>query len=222
MERGEEMKPHTIGLYMKLRILLILIPALLLTGCFTRAKTPYIVEQYILEYSSPVFKDHALLDESIKIERFSTAQSFNSTAMVYKPHAFKLAVYNYNRWRVTPGDMVTDYLLRDLRNSGLFRAVLSYRDVDSTRFTLEGVIEEFLELDEGSNGKAILSLNIALLDQNQKEITRKVIFQKGYRLIEPQKEQTPEGLAQGMSAAMARLSEQLINDIYSAVKNRGH
>jgi cholesterol transport system auxiliary component len=80
------------------------------------------------------------------------------------------------------------------------------------------VIEEFLELDEGSNGKAVLSLNIALLDQNQKEITRKVIFQKGYRLIEPQKEQTPEGFAQGMSAAMARLSEQLINDIYNAVK----
>ena len=216
--RGTTMKTHSCSFFM--RLMVILIPILLLSGCFTRTKPYYMVEQYTLEYNPPVIQGTTALDELMKVERFSVAQSFNSTAMVYKPDLFKLAIYNYSRWRVNPGDLVTDYLLRDLRNSGIFRAVFSYRDAETTRFILKGGIEEFLELDEQNSAKAMLSISVALLDLSEKEITRKVLFQKGYRFSEPLKERTAEGLARGMSNAMAQFSEQLVKDINSAVKNR--
>lgn len=56
---------------------------------------------------------------------FSVAQSFNSTAMVYKPQQNRLDSYPYSRWRVNPGDMVSDFLLRDIRKSLLFKGVFS-------------------------------------------------------------------------------------------------
>jgi cholesterol transport system auxiliary component len=70
--------------------------------------------------------------------------------MVYKEGPNLRNVDAYNRWRIKPGDMVTDYLVRDLRNSGLFRAIFSYNDSKETRYLLEGQIDEFLEVNKVS------------------------------------------------------------------------
>jgi cholesterol transport system auxiliary component len=141
--------------------------------------------------------------------------------MAYKPAPYKIAVYNGSRWRVNPGDMVTDFLLRDLRNSGIFKGAFSYRDDESVRFVLEGGVDEFLEVDEQNTGKAVISLTIALIDTNEKEITKRLVFQKKYRAEEPLTEQSPAALAQGMSTSMKRVSEQLLKDIYSSLQKSG-
>jgi ABC-type uncharacterized transport system auxiliary subunit len=114
--------------------------------------------------------------------------------------------------------MVTDYLVRDLRNSGLFKAVFSSGSAGNSRFVLEGGVEEILEVDEPGNWKAALTLNATLLDVSQKEITKRVVFQRSYRAVEPLPEQTPNGLAQGMSRAMGTISAQIIADVYQAAK----
>lgn len=185
----------------------------LLAGC---GKPPTLVQRYILEYPSPVVSGAAKIGEVIKVELFSVAQVYNSPAMLYQPHPFKSDAYNYHRWRVNPGNMVTDYLLRDLRNSGLFKAALPYGSSGKSRFLLEGGVEEFQETDKPDGWQAALTLNITLLDLSRQELPQRVIFQKNYRTVEPLTEQTPKGLAQGMSRAMARLSAQIIGDVYQA------
>lgn len=199
--------------------LLILLPPFL-SGCIGGSRSTLRVEQYVLDYPSPVPKGLSPLNELIKVERFSVVQAFNSSAMVYEPAPFQHGVYYYHRWRVNPGDMVTDYLLRDLRKTGLFRAVFSYNDSEAVRFRLEGSVEEFLELDNKESGKAVLSVNVTLLDLLPKEVSERVVFQKNYRYEEPMKEQTARGLAQGMSMAMETLSDKLMVDLYNAIKNR--
>lgn len=190
-----------------------------LAACIGGRQPAPMVEQYTLEYSTPRVEGLSRVDEMIKVERFSVARNFNSPAMVYRPEPFKLDVYNYHRWRVNPGDMVTDYLLRDLRNAGLFQGVLSYADAGDARFLLQGSVEEFLEVDDEDGWKATLSLNVILFDMAQREVTKRVVFQKSYRAAEPFEDQTPEGLALGMSRAMASASGRLIKDIYNAVRN---
>ncbi len=185
----------------------------LLAGC---GKPPTLVHRYILEYPSPAVSASPKIDEVIKVELFSVAQAYNSPAMIYQPHPFKSEAYHYHRWRVNPGNMVTDYLLRDLRNSGLFKAVLPAGSSGKTKFLLEGGVEEFQEIDEADGWKAALALNITLLDLSRGELTERVVFQRNYRAVEPLTEQTPQGLAQGMSRAMQRLSAQIIADIYKA------
>jgi ABC-type uncharacterized transport system auxiliary subunit len=198
----------------------ILLLMILVSGCGLGAKPAYLVNQYTLEYTPPVLKEMAQINELIKVERFSVAQTFDSLMMVYKEGPNLRNVDAYNRWRTKPGDMVTDNLARDLRNSGLFRAVFSYNNSEETRYLLEGQVDEFLEVSEKDGRKAILTLNVTFLDLKKEDITDKVIFQRDYRFIEPFAEKTPEVFARGMSKAMEKFSKQVISDVYQAIKNR--
>jgi ABC-type uncharacterized transport system auxiliary subunit len=214
-KKGQAMKKDGIGSLVKICILLLFI--FIITGCFSRSKPAYMIERYMFDYTSPAVADLTALTESVKVERFSVNQSFNTQSMIYRPYPFKFMTYNYSRWRVNPGDMVTDYFLRDLRSANVFRAVFSYHDIEKTRFVIEGQVQDFLEAADKNETKAILSVNVSLLDTDKKEITGRVVFQRQYRFQEQIGEHTPEEFAKGMSTNMSRLSEQLIKDIHKAI-----
>jgi len=200
--------------------LLALLAALLvafLSGC---GKPPMLVNQYILEYPAPVTGGKAKIPAEVKVELFSVAQTFNTHAMVYQPQPYQSQSYNYSRWRANPGNMVTDYLLRDLRESGLFKAVFGPDSSGNHRFKLEGGVAEFQELDASNGWQASLALTVTLLDTEREELPQRVIFQKNYRFLEPLPEKTPQGLAQGMSRAMEQVSARIINDTYEAARTR--
>jgi ABC-type uncharacterized transport system auxiliary subunit len=210
------MKNGFLRTYCKMGIVLIVI--VLLMGCFQRTKAPYVVEHFTFDYSSPVVSSLTPVDGLIRIERFSIAHSFNSMAMVFKPQAYRFDSYSGSRWRVNPVDMTGDFLIRDLRKAALFRQVFSYHSDEPVRFILEGAIEEFYESDEGPASNAMFVINVALLDMNEKEITRRLRFQKTYRYSKALDKRSPEDFAKGMSANMTVFSEQLIKDLNSALK----
>ncbi len=197
-----------------------LLPALLavcLAGC---GKPPMLVNQYILDYPAPVAAGKAKTSEALKVDLFSVDQAFNTTSMVYQPQPFQSGVYNYSRWRANPGNLVTDFLVRDLRDSGLFKGVFGPSGAGQYRFKLEGGVVEFQELDAAGGWQASLVLTVALLDTQQEELPQRLVFQKTYRVQAPMPEKTPQGLAQGMSQAMAEASAKIIQDTYEAVRRR--
>ncbi len=191
-----------------------------LTGCLNLQKPARYVEQYTLEYPSPEISGLSTIETSLKLERFTEAPAYNTSAMIYRPEPFKLDAYQYHRWRVHPADLVTGYLLRDLKKSAAFKAVFSHLDQQEGRFILEGGVEEFLEVDEKDQRQAVLVLNVTLLDSSFKDLPRRILFQKRYRFQEPISENTPRGLAKGISQAMRKFSEESIRDVYSAVRER--
>jgi ABC-type uncharacterized transport system auxiliary subunit len=198
-------------------LLLLILLTPLLGGC---GKPPMLINQYILEYPAPMLGKGTKVPDAIKVEQFSVAQAFNSNAMVYQPQPFKSETYNYSRWRVNPGYLVTDYLLRDIRDGHLFKAVFGPGSSGKYRYLLEGGVAEFQELDEPDGWKAALGLTVTLLDTTQEELPQRVVFQKNYRAVEPMPEKTPQGLAQGMSRAMEHLSAQIMTDAYEAARRR--
>ncbi len=191
--------------------------ALWLAGC---GKPPVMVHKYLLEYPAPEVPRHPQVPEGLRVELFSVAQAFNTPAMAYRSATYKSETYNYHRWRVNPGNMVTDFLLRDFRQAGLFKAIFGYDSTAKPRFALEGAVEEFQERDEGDTWRAALGLNITLLDTSKEEITQRVVFQKNYRAAEPLDDKTPKGLANAMSRAMQKLSQAIILDVYQAARQR--
>jgi uncharacterized lipoprotein YmbA len=197
-----------------------LLVLLVASGCGIGGKRTYIVKQYLLEYPAPPGEVAGRIHELLKVERFSVAQAFNTPAMIYKEKAFQYHVDPYHRWRVNPGDIVSDFLTRDLSRAGLFRAVYSHSDVADTRYRLEGWIEEFAGWGGKEGAKAVLSLEVTFVDLSKKEAPERVVFQKSYCYTEPLLEKTPEGLTRAMSSVMERLSKQIISDLYNALKNR--
>lgn len=204
--------------FTRCRVLLPVFFLLLIAAC-TPARSPgRAFEYYILEYPSPAFGNRPPLSELLTVERFSAAQSFNSTAMVYRSAPSVLNADTFLRWKSPPPEMVTDLVLRDLRQSGLFKAVFSDYDETDARFVLQGRLEEFLEIEEKGSRKAVLSINITLLDRSRRDPAEGMIFQKGYRALEPLESRTPADLARAMSRALEKLSRRVTEDIYGALR----
>jgi len=189
---------------------------LLAQGCFPAGNTVRPIEFYVLAYTPPAPKG-APVDTEVKVDRFSAVRLYDSGAMVYRPESYKVASYNYHKWRASPGDMVSDYLARDFQNSGLFRAVFSYHQPEAARFVVEGTVEEFAEERENSAWKARLGLRVTLLDRSRAALTEQVVIQKEYRVSEATRGESPEGFAAGMSAAMSKASAEIIADVNSAI-----
>ena len=68
-------------------------------GC---GKPPTLVQKYFLEYPSPAVAASARIDEGVKVEVFSVAQAFNSTAMVYRPNPYKVTLIPTTAGASTP------------------------------------------------------------------------------------------------------------------------
>jgi uncharacterized lipoprotein YmbA len=187
------------------------------SGCSLGEKRVQVVRQYILEYSSPTVEGLTQTKDLIKVERFSVASTFNTTAMLYRDSPYTLNSDPYNRWKVNPGEMVSDYLVRDLRRMNLFSAVCSYHDLVETRYVLQGQVEDFLEVDEKGGAKAVLGMNVTLLDL-AKGAPQKVLFQKNYRFEDPLEERTAVGFARAMSRAMEKTSRHLMLDLREAAR----
>ncbi len=199
-------------------MMVILVQVFALVGLLGCGHPPALVYKYILEYPPPTLRGLPPLEDSLKVQQFLVAQEFNSTAMVYRPTPYKSETYTYHRWRVSPGYLVTDYLLRDLRSAGLFKAVFPGDSSSKSRYLLEGGVEEIQEIDNPAGWNASLKLTVTLLDQEEPEITKRVLFQKNFQTLEPMLDKTPQGLAEAVSRAMQRLSEQICLAVYQAAR----
>ncbi len=202
------------------RLLYLLSALIVITAC-GGGRSTYVVRQYLPDYAPPADTGQHRSEEAIRVEPFNTAQAYNSTSMFYRPAPFELSAYSRERWRVPPGEMVTDYLLRDLRHSGGFRAVLGYDDAGDGRYGLNGTVVEFLEVDGSDGPKALLSVDATLLDNTQREIAKRVVFQKTYTSAEPMKDKSAMSMAEAMSRALRKFSGELAADIYRAVGAKG-
>ena len=190
---------------------------LLSGGCINLKQPGNRIQFYDLEYEPPSIKGLVMLPYSLKVDRFHVTATYNTTQIIYRDRSFKRDAYAYNRWRDNPGDIVTHFLNRDIRHSGLFRAVLPYDSGLKTSFTLTGTVDEFLEWDSGEDWNALLSISVILIDNNEPDITKKILFQRSYSRKEACRQKDPRGLAEAMSLAMARLSGEVIRDIHDHI-----
>lgn len=198
--------------------LIMVVFSLLITGCADGGKPPYAVENYLLNYPASSRGSLGKLDTSIKFNRFSIATAYNSVNMIFSDDPYRFDAFNYSRWAVNPADMIADGLLRDFRESGFFQAIFSRYESDEGRFVISGRVEEFFMRIEKGDKKAVVSMVVSLKDTRQQEADKRLIFQKKYVREEPLQESSPRGYCQAASQSMRIISEQIISDIYTAIK----
>jgi len=195
---------------------------LLLGGCAAGAKTAA-VRQYALEYPPPAFGNLVRVPDSIRVEPLSIARAFSNASMVYRSRPFVYGDDAYNRWKIKPSAMLSDLLLRDMKSAGLFGGVFSGSDSESGDYALGGVIEELYEQEESGGGsKAVLALNVTLLNRSRQNTGGRLSFQKNYRSVQTMESCDAESMARAMSKAMEALSREIILDTYQAMKANGN
>ena len=194
--------------------------ALILGACVPSSKPQNKIEFYTLEYSLSPQAGLEPFPFAIRIERFSVAPMYNTTRIIYRDSSFKRSAYVLHKWRSNPGNLVTYFLSRDIQQSGLFKAVIPYDSGFPSSYVLEGSVDEFFEWDTVKEWKAVLALAITLMAHNEPDISKRVLFQKAYRIEKPCKEKHPSALARAMSQAMKEISGEIVRDIYTVLKDR--
>jgi ABC-type uncharacterized transport system auxiliary subunit len=194
--------------------------ALSMTACATMRQPSEKIDFYTLEYAPPKVEDLKPIPATIRVERFTVAPMYNSTQIIYRDMSFKRDAYTYREWRANPGDLVTYFLARDLRESGVFEAVSPYGSRIQAQYVLEGSVDEFFESDTDKAWKAVLALSTTLMVDNEPDISKRIIFQKTFRSTRPCRQKNPLGVAEAMSEAMAEVSEQIIRNVYDALEKR--
>ena len=85
-------------------------------------------------------------------------------------------------------------------------------------FSSRAVSRNFTCVWSKGDKTAVISISVSLKDTREKETGKRIMFQKKYVREEPLQESSPRGYCQAASQAMRIISEQIINDVYAAVK----
>lgn len=205
-----------------LQSVMVVVLALLLGSCFRSGKPADQVEHYVLEYDVPRIEGLSPLPVVVRIERFSVAPPYNSGRIIYRENAYKRESYNYHRWRANPGDQVTNFLGRDFRETGLFKAVLHHESRFSASCVLEGAVEEFYERDSENAWEAVLGVSVTLIADKEPDISKRILFQGSYREKEQCTRKNPRALSEAMSRAMSRVSRRIIEDVHKTLTQHIH
>jgi ABC-type uncharacterized transport system auxiliary subunit len=205
--------------YKKIFLLLLGI-TILLGACFNLKQPSHKMEFYTLEYDPPQLMNLTPLPFMITVERFSVAPEYNSNRIIYRDTSFKRDTYVYYRWRADPADLVTSFLSRDAKQSGLFKAVLPYDSRLSASYLLEGSVDEFFECDTEEGWEAVLSVSITFMGGNEPDSDKKILFQEHYHAREPCDKKNPRALAEAMSRAMSTVSKEIIESLYTCLEKK--
>ena len=203
----------------KIYLLFLSLP-ILFGSCVSLKQPVNKIEYYTLEYPPPQLETLNPLPYVIRMDRFTAAPPYNTTQIIYRDQSFKRNAYVYYRWQTNPGATVTTLLNRDIKNSGLFKAVIDSGSRFSPSYMIEGTVDEFFEWDAQNAWKAILTVSIILTEKDNIDIKNRILFQKTYRKAELCKQKRPKALAEAMSLALSKISKEMIIDVYDYLKDR--
>ncbi len=193
-------------------ILLILGLMLMCGGCMGPKGKRAATEFYTLNYDPPARRTEAALPYCISVEPFDAVPPYDSTRMIFSTSPFTLNSYAYHEWIAYPADMVEFIIVRDLQSAGIVQSVFT-GDSRFATHRLIGKVSTFCEQDFENDWNALLSVSMTLLRINEPNITKIICFQKTYTAAEPCPRKNPKGFAMAMSAAMAKISDEIIRDI---------
>jgi ABC-type uncharacterized transport system auxiliary subunit len=192
---------------------------LLLSGCVTISQPAPQIRDYRLDYESPTIAGRDL-SAVISIPTLAVSAAYDRESIVYREDSVSLGRYFYHRWASNPGSLIGDLLVRDFARSGRYRAVQSGRSPLRPDYLLIGTIEEIEERSVGK-GECVASLLLrAQLLNTRPGDDNPVLLQRSYSESEPCACEDPRALSTAMSAAMARISEQLQRDVYEVLRER--
>ena len=135
------------------------------------------------------------------LEPLTTDEAYDDERIVYRTSPYRLDYYDYHRWSAAPGVLVGNFLEEALERGGHVRAVRRDLTTDADAI-LSGRIAAIEEVDVSKQRwEARIVLELQLSDASSGE----TLWSEQYEEHEPLRDQSPEGLARALSAALGRI-----------------
>ncbi|GIW43345.1 MAG: hypothetical protein KatS3mg077_0627 [Candidatus Binatia bacterium] len=186
-----------------------------LSGCLSLVPVTPAPRDYVPDYTPPVLQ-HRQLPVVLRLAPVRVAAIYDREPFAYRRGAYRVGYYYYHRWATAPGQLLTDLLVRDFTQSGLYRAVQQGPSVLVADYQLDLRVDRFDEEIHLSGCSAAIVLH-ASLQSFHSELRDPVRLQRVYAETEPIACNEPEAFVAGVSRVLARLSQQLQSDVYDAI-----
>jgi ABC-type uncharacterized transport system auxiliary subunit len=153
--------------------------AILLVAVFVGCTTTYppVTEYRIEALPKRVnFKQSSCKAHSLKVSQVFVKSALMSKKMKYVVNAYEEYAYNQSEWAEDPNKAITDVLVSDLEQTGIFDTVTSYKSFSSSDYTLECRIADFTQYftENEKHSFVKIAMTFTLIDNK----TAKVIATK--------------------------------------------
>jgi len=209
------MNSSRIGPYVKQlskhSLLLILCLIALESGCTLKSREAIIY--HALDYPSPDKQFKAPVRDTLMIYHFLLDDAVKTDSVVVAESGEQEYPARRHRWHENPADMITELVMRDLENSGLFQKTIDQSSSTSYRYALEGTIKKFWGTISGGKAAALLEADVTLTDFDPPPGKTKNVFSKTYRIEVPSKDTSPNSIVKALNETTKQLSESLRGDL---------
>ncbi|MHC4187919.1 MAG: ABC-type transport auxiliary lipoprotein family protein [Planctomycetota bacterium] len=192
----------------------LIIVSILLTGCGPR-RIGYNQTDFVLEASRNLDREEKVDDEIIlDVYSFNIDSTFGSKSLVYRKSESKYETDFYNKFLISPDDMITEKTRAWLSESGLFKTVAepgSY--VDSTHALQGSIIALYGDFRDKSSPKATMKIRLFLVNLSDKT----VVFNKTYEVVSEAEDRTADSLVSGLNNCLIQILTELENDLSEAI-----
>jgi ABC-type uncharacterized transport system auxiliary subunit len=192
----------------------LIIVSILLTGCGPR-RIGYNQTNFVLEASRDLDQQEKVDDEIIlDVYSFNIDSTFGSKSLVYRKSESKYETDFYNKYLISPDDMITEKTRAWLSESGLFKTVAepgSY--VDSTHALQGSIIALYGDFRDKSSPKATMKIRLFLVNLSDKT----VVFNKTYEVVSEAEDRTADSLVSGLNNCLIQILTELENDLSEAI-----
>ena len=190
----------------------------LLTGCGSIIKQPApIMSYYQINYAPTAIKSQKT-DKTILVKSFNVSAAYQRDTIVYRDDNYNIGFYPYKQWIAAPGDLITEAISRDLRDSGLFAGVISSSSLQRPDYILLGSLNEIGELKNSDGIHGNISIILTLVKQASTNSIEEIVLQKTYNESVKCASDNVEDVVKAISEATKTVSKDAINDIADAIK----
>lgn len=176
----------------------------LLAGCGKLPTTRY----YAIDTRLPSSPATRTLPLDVAVARFRASQMLAQDRLVYR-EGHQVNYYNYDRWSVPPPDMLTDVLIRSLRDSGMFRSVATMQGGPKVDYLLRGYLEQLEEVDAPDGVTARVALRLEAVDMK----TNAVVWTGRGSANRPVAERSVTGVVRELNEGIEESLQQVIRSM---------
>lgn len=175
-----------------------------LGGCAKLPTTRY----YAIDTRLPSSPATRSLPLDVAVARFRASQMLAQDRVVYR-EGHQVNYYNYDRWSVPPPDMLTDVLIRALKDSGMFRSVASLQGGPRVDYLLRGYLEQLEEVDAPDGVTARVALRLEAVDMK----TNAVVWTGRGSASRPVAERSVTGVVRELNEGVEESLQQVIRSM---------
>jgi ABC-type uncharacterized transport system auxiliary subunit len=186
-------------------------PVVLMSGCGITKRD--LIQYHTFDYPIESTRTKTVSDDTLMIYRFLLSPKVDSHYLTITKDQARPSTRRLHRWSRSPGDMITDLVLRDVRKAGLVKKAVDQSSNALYRYLLEGTISMLGGLKTEKATFAVIRADVAVTDFDAPIGADKTILEERYEIKIPCPDPKPETVAAKLNEAVRIFSKKLRSDL---------